>query len=61
MRLDGALASALLSSLALVGQAHAEEGTKSEATSSVIEKPTFTVCHRPHSDRNLTWSVNYIS
>jgi hypothetical protein len=61
MRLDGALASALLSSLALFGQVHAEEGTKSEATSSVIEKPTFTVCPKPHCVRTISWSVNYTS
>ncbi|PGH27342.1 hypothetical protein AJ80_01054 [Polytolypa hystricis UAMH7299] len=42
MRLNAAVASALLSSIALVGHAHAEEQVKEEPTASMIEKPTFT-------------------
>jgi len=47
MRLNAALASALVSSAALLGHVHAEETEKpaADATStSVAEKPTFTVC-----------------
>lgn len=44
MRFNAALASAVVSSATLLGYVHAEE-TKAapDATTSVIEKPTFTV------------------
>ena len=58
MRPDGALVSALLS-LAVFGQVHAEEATESEPTSSVIEKPRFTVC--PHSCCDNTNGVESIA
>lgn len=45
MRFNAALASALVSSATLMGYAHAEETEPvADATTSVAEKPTFTVC-----------------
>lgn len=45
MRLNAALASALFSSATLMGYVQAEEAEAApDATTAVIERPTFTVC-----------------
>lgn len=45
MRFNAALTSALVSSATLLGYAHAEEsGETPDSTSSLVERPAFTVC-----------------
>jgi len=44
MRFNSAFTSALVSSATLMGYAHAEEAEQKPDSSSVAEKPTFTVC-----------------
>jgi calnexin len=45
MRFNPAFTSALVSSATLLGYAHAEEAEKAaDSTTSLAEKPTFTVC-----------------
>lgn len=44
MRFNTAFTSALVSSASLMGYAHAEEAENKPDSSSVAEKPTFTVC-----------------
>lgn len=47
MRINAALASALVSSAGLMGYVHAEDEVPApDATSSAVERPTFTVCDR---------------
>jgi calnexin len=48
MRFNAALASALFSSATLMGYVQAEETEAApDATSTAIERPTFTVCSQP--------------
>ena len=44
MRFNPAFTSVLVSSATLMGYAHAEEAEHQADSSSVAEKPTFTVC-----------------
>lgn len=44
MRFNTALTSALVSSASIMGYAHAEEAENKPDSSSVAEKPIFTVC-----------------
>lgn len=53
MRFNTAFTSALVSSATLMGYAHAEETEKKPDSSSVAEKPTFTVCWELYSIRSF--------
>lgn len=53
MRFNAAFASALVSSASLLGYAHAEESEKvADSTSSLANKPTFTVCRSSPDTRS---------
>lgn len=60
MRFNAALTSALVSSASIMGYAHAEETEKKPETTSLAEKPTFTVSISADRQEVLPRPANYV-